>query len=45
MQEWVYVGLPLAVLFAQNREVTTITTTEAKVEKLNNFTMRESMVG
>lgn len=32
-----YVGLSLAVLFAQNHEVTAITTTEAKAEKLNQF--------
>ncbi len=32
-----YVGLSLAVLLAQNHEVTAITTTEAKAEKLNNF--------
>ena len=32
-----YVGLSLAVLLAQNHEVTAITTTEAKVEKLNKF--------
>ena len=32
-----YVGLSLAVLFAQNHEVTAITTTEAKAEKLNMF--------
>lgn len=32
-----YVGLSLAVLLAQNHEVTAITTTEAKVEKLNQF--------
>ena len=32
-----YVGLSLAVLLAQNHEVTAITTTEAKSEKLNKF--------
>ena len=32
-----YVGLSLAVLLAQNHEVTAITTTEAKAEKLNSF--------
>ena len=32
-----YVGLSLAVLLAQNNEVTAITTTEAKAEKLNQF--------
>ena len=32
-----YVGLSLAVLLAQNHEVTAITTTEAKAEKLNRF--------
>ena len=32
-----YVGLSLAVLLAQHHEVTAITTTEAKAEKLNNF--------
>ena len=32
-----YVGLSLAVLLAQNHEVTAITTTEAKAEKLNKF--------
>lgn len=32
-----YVGLSLAVLLAQKNEVTAITTTEAKAEKLNNF--------
>ena len=32
-----YVGLSLAVLFAQNHEVTAITTTEKKAEKLNRF--------
>ena len=32
-----YVGLSLAVLLAQNHEVTTITTTEKKAEKLNQF--------
>ncbi len=32
-----YVGLSLAVLLAQNHEVTAITTTEKKAEKLNNF--------
>lgn len=32
-----YVGLSLAVLLAQNHEVTAITTTPAKVEKLNKF--------
>ena len=30
-----YVGLSLAVLLAQHHEVTAITTTEAKTEKLN----------
>lgn len=32
-----YVGLSLAVLLAQNHEVTAITTTESKAEKLNKF--------
>lgn len=32
-----YVGLSLAVLFAQNHEVTAVTTTPAKAEKLNQF--------
>ncbi|WP_406532110.1 nucleotide sugar dehydrogenase [Methanobrevibacter sp.] len=32
-----YVGLSLAVLLAQNHEVTAITTTESKAEKLNRF--------
>ena len=32
-----YVGLSLAVLLSQNHEVTAITTTEAKAEKLNQF--------
>lgn len=32
-----YVGLSLAVLLAQNHEVTAITTTEKKAEKLNNW--------
>ena len=32
-----YVGLSLAVLFAQNHEVTAITTTPAKAAKLNQF--------
>ena len=32
-----YVGLSLAVLFAQHHEVTAITTTEEKAEKLNRF--------
>ena len=32
-----YVGLSLAVLFAQDHEVTAITTTERKVERLNNW--------
>jgi UDPglucose 6-dehydrogenase len=32
-----YVGLSLAVLFAQNHEVTAITTTEKKAERLNQF--------
>ena len=32
-----YVGLSLAVLLAQNHEVTAITTTEAKADKLNKF--------
>lgn len=32
-----YVGLSLAVLLAQNHEVTAITTTEAKAEKLNKY--------
>ncbi len=32
-----YVGLSLAVLMAQHHEVTAITTTEAKAEKLNQF--------
>ena len=32
-----YVGLSLAVLLAQNHEVTAITTTEAKAEKLNKL--------
>ena len=33
-----YVGLSLAVLLAQKHEVTAITTTPAKADKLNNFT-------
>ena len=32
-----YVGLSLAVLLAQNHEVTAITTTEKKAERLNQF--------
>ncbi|MDO5138442.1 MAG: nucleotide sugar dehydrogenase [Oscillospiraceae bacterium] len=32
-----YVGLSLAVLLAQNHEVTAITTTESKADKLNRF--------
>ena len=32
-----YVGLSLAVLLAQNHEVTAITTTSAKADKLNSF--------
>ena len=32
-----YVGLSLAVLLAQKHEVTAITTTPAKAEKLNQF--------
>jgi UDPglucose 6-dehydrogenase len=32
-----YVGLSLAVLLAQNHEVTAITTTPAKANKLNKF--------
>ena len=32
-----YVGLSLAVLLAQNHQVTAITTTQAKAEKLNKF--------
>ena len=32
-----YVGLSLAVLLAQHHEVTAITTTAAKAEKLNNW--------
>lgn len=32
-----YVGLSLAILLAQHHEVTAITTTEAKTEKLNKF--------
>ena len=32
-----YVGLSLAVLFAQNHEVTAITTTPKKADKLNDF--------
>ncbi len=32
-----YVGLSLAVLLAQHHEVTAITTTEEKAEKLNQF--------
>ncbi len=32
-----YVGLSLAVLLAQNHDVTAITTTESKAEKLNKF--------
>ena len=34
-----YVGLSLAVLLAQKHEVTAITTTEAKAEKLNKLIM------
>ena len=32
-----YVGLSLAVLLAQNHEVTAITTTDKKADKLNKF--------
>ena len=32
-----YVGLSLAVLLAQHHEVTAITTTPAKADKLNKF--------
>ena len=32
-----YVGLSLAVLLSQNHEVTAITTTASKAEKLNQF--------
>lgn len=32
-----YVGLSLAVLLAQKHEVTAITITDAKAEKLNNW--------
>ena len=32
-----YVGLSLAVLLSQHHEVTAITTTEEKAEKLNRF--------
>lgn len=32
-----YVGLSLSVLLAQNHEITAITTTESKAEKLNKF--------
>ena len=32
-----YVGLSLAVLLAQNHDVTAITTTDAKADKLNKF--------
>lgn len=32
-----YVGLSLAVLLAQNNQITTVTTTEDKAEKLNQF--------
>lgn len=32
-----YVGLSLAVLLAQNHEVTAITTTKTKAERLNQF--------
>lgn len=32
-----YVGLSLAVLLAQKHDVTAITTTESKAEKLNQF--------
>ena len=32
-----YVGLSLAVLFAQNHEVTAVTTTPAQADKLNRF--------
>lgn len=32
-----YVGLSLAILLAQNHDVTAITTTESKAEKLNQF--------
>ena len=32
-----YVGLSLAVLLAQNHEVTAITTTPSKADKLNQF--------
>ena len=32
-----YVGLSLAVLLAQNHDVTAITTTESKAEMLNKF--------
>ena len=32
-----YVGLSLAVLLAQKHDVTAITTTESKAEKINQF--------
>ena len=38
-----YVGLSLAVLLAQKHEVTAITTTPAKAEKLNKFTRPSTM--
>lgn len=39
-----YVGLSLAVLLAQKHEVTAITTTEAKAEKLNKLSVPSRMM-
>lgn len=39
-----YVGLSLAVLLAQNHEVTAITTTEAKAEKLTSPISRREIL-
>ena len=40
-----YVGLSLAVLLAQKHDVTAITTTESKAEKLNQFISPIQMMG
>ena len=39
-----YVGLSLAVLFAQNHEVTAVTTTPAKADKLTSLSARFRMM-